>query len=53
MLTKFLACMLFAFLIFLLLQVSELKAHVQLLIECVAETVTIDTVKKMIENKTK
>ena len=53
MLTKFLACMLFAFLIFLLLQVSELKAHVQLLIECVAETPSLQTVKNMIENKSK
>ncbi len=49
MLKTFLACMLFAFLIFLVLQVSELKAHVQLLEETIAETATLENMRKCIK----
>ncbi len=49
MLKSFLICMLLAFMVFLVFQVCELHAHVKLLEECVAETVTTTEVKDIIK----
>ncbi len=40
MLKKFLLCMVLAFFVFIVFQMVELIAHIDLLQECIAETVT-------------
>ncbi len=51
MLKKFLLCLLFAFFIFIVLQLCEMKAHIHLLEECIAENITLNDVKNLLAQK--